>query len=243
MEYNIQEKLDLILNIMDYDEIDIIDIKDTLEYFNNLNILDKVNNESLNLIKQITFGNKCDCFTDSYTILVNKYLRYLLLPFNYNKCDKDYNLKNYLSEFDIFINLIKDNCNMSDYILISKYNKELYEIVIRFKKISQEIEHMNIFIYAGLKEKMVLNGMISHISTLLYLFIDKFDYNYDLLNAISNDILNNFINLLIICDENKIFQNLAPTDENEILREYDYCYKIMMDKYNPPIKIKRRSYE
>ena len=87
---DIENRLNLIKNIMDYDEIDIMDITDTLKYMKNLNILNKVNNESLSLIKQITFGNKNECFTDSYTILVNKYIRYLLLPFNYNKCDNTF---------------------------------------------------------------------------------------------------------------------------------------------------------
>ena len=237
---SIGDTLNNLCKIMEFDPYTLDDLIETLLYFKDLNILDKVNNETLSLLKQLTFGNKKEIFKDDNTIFLNKYLRYLLLPFNYNHCDKEYNLGNFLGEFDVFINLIKDNCNKEDYINLYKYNKDLYEIVGRFYKIRNELEEMNLFIYSGLKEKVLLNSVISHLSTLLYLSIDNFDYNYDLLNETFNDILNNIFEFLMICDENKIFQNMISPYEDEIIREYNFCLELLKNKYKEIVEVKRR---
>ncbi len=235
----INDTLKDLFKIVDFDEYIVNDLIETALYFKKLNILNKINNETISLLRQIVFGNKDEIFKNDNSMFLSKYLKYLLLPFNYNYCDKEYNLEYFLGEFDVFINLIIDNCNMEDYINLCKYNNELYEIIGRFYKIKNDLFETNLFIYSSIKEKMILNGMLSHLTTLLYLSINDFDYNYDLLNETFNDILNNIFDLFIVCDDNKLFQDIIPSDENEIIREYEFCLNLLKHKHEN--KIKRRN--
>ena len=235
---DIKKALELICPIVEFDEFVLQEIIDTLKEFKDFNIIENINSETINLLRQIVFGNKEDIFDNDNNIYLNKYLRNLILPFDKNTCTKEYDMIYFLAEFDNFINLIRDNCNIEDYIIIYKYNKELYEIVGRFYKLMNDLEKMNIFIYGGLKEKLSLKGIISHLGTLLYLSLDKFDYQYDLLNDTFNDIINNIFDYFIVCDDIKIFQGLMPIDNNETLREYTYAIDLLKKNYDK--KNKRR---
>ena len=235
---DIQKELELICPIIEFDSFVLQDIINTLFDFKKLNILDNVNKESIDLLRQIIYGNKQDTFDNDNNIYFNKYLRNLLLPFDKNKCDKDYNLKDFLSEFDIFINLIRDNCNIEDYQVLYQYNQDLYEIISRFYTIMQDLEETNMFLYGNLKDRMLLNGIVSHLATLLYLSLDQYDYQYDLLGDTFEEIRNVIIDFMMICDEIKIFQDVMPIDDKEILREYEYALSLLKNNYKE--KNKRR---
>ena len=235
---DIKYALELICPIIEYDEFVLQDIIDTLKEFKEFNIIENVNNETINLLRQIVYGNKKDIFDNDNNIYFNKYLRNLILPYDKNKCIKEYDMQYFLGEFDVFINLIRDNCNLEDYKIIYKYNKDLYEITGRLYKIMHDFEKMDIFIYGSLKDKLSINGIISHLGTLLYLSLDKFNYQYDLLNDTSDDIINNIIDFYMVCDNIKIFQDLIPIDDNETLREYTYALELLEKNYNK--KNKRR---
>ena len=235
---DIKKELTLLCQITEFDSFALEDIICTLLYFKKLNILDKINNESISLLRQITFGNKEETYSDSNTIFLNKYLRDLLLPFNYNHCDKEYNILYFLSETDTFINLIRNNCQRDGFITLKKYNSHLYEIAIRYYQIMEELEASNYYILGGLKDRIIFASTLSHLASLLYLSLDEYDYDYDLLIRTWNNIIENFIDYLITCEDYKIYQDLSPS-ENELKNEYELSLKLLRQTHNPPIKIKR----
>ena len=233
-----KNSLELICPRMEYDEFILQDIIDSLLYFKRLNILNNLNNETITLLSQIAFADKKAIFQDDNNLFINTYLRDLLLPPKQNKCDKDYNIRSFLGEFDIFLNLIRDNCQDIDYQTIHKYNNDLYEIVTRFNIVMNYIEETNLFTYGSNKDRLLLNGIFSHLATLMYFSLDKYDNDYNLLNDAYEEILSNIINFLVICDDYQIFQDLIPNDEQEILREYKLAMDILDKEYQK--KIKRR---
>ncbi len=236
---DIKEQLELICQIMEYDSFALKDIIETLFELKKLNLLDTVNQESLDLLKQITYGDKNESFNDSETFLINMYLRTLLLPFKYNLCDKEYNIDRFLNELDIFINLLRDNCNVQDYQILDKYNHHLYEILMHFIPLIDSLEESVFFLASGRMDQILLTSTLSHLATLLYLKLDEFEYQYDLLDKTWKDILNNIFDYFNSCYNYGVFQEFIPSDQDEIIKEYELCLKILQQTYNPPIKIKR----
>ena len=234
---DIKKELELICPIVVFDEFVLQDIIDTLFYFKNLNLLNTINKESLDLLLQIFYASRDDMFDSLNNIYFTRHLRNLLLPFNMNRCDEEYNITNFLNEFDIFINLIKDNCNTEDYKTLKKYNTNLYEISGHYYEIMNKIEKTYLFRYSGIKEKMQLNGVITHLATLVYFSLDKYNYQYDLLDETLNEIFNNIIDFFVICDRFLIFQDILPSDEQETLREYKYCVELLDKQFGKRKKL------
>ena len=122
--------------------------------------------------------------------------------------------------------------------ILYKYNKDLYEVSGRFYKLMNELEESEIFIYGGLKEKLLLHGLLGHLTTLLYFSLNEFNGDYDLLYDVYNEITSNFINVVIACDDYKIFQGLLTVDEEETEREFVFALNMLKNKYEE--KNKRR---
>ena len=81
----------------------------------------------MSLLSKI-LGNDNNCFCDEDKIEFLQHMKFLLLPFNLNKCLNERLLASFLESFDNFLNrmvLLKTN----DLLVVKEYNKELFEIV------------------------------------------------------------------------------------------------------------------
>ena len=88
---------------------------------------------------------------------------------------------------------------------------------------------------------MIIDNTLLHLTTLLYLNLDKFDYNYDLLVKVSNKIIDNYVDFAFVYSINGIYKdiyNLNPDDEN-IINEYLLCKDILECEFKPTIKVKK----
>jgi hypothetical protein len=88
---------------------------------------------------------------------------------------------------------------------------------------------------------MIIDNTLLHLTTLLYLNLDEFDYDYDLLVKVFNKIIDNYIDFAFVCSINEIYKdidNLNPDNEN-IINEYLLCKDILKCEFKPAIKVKK----
>lgn len=209
---SILPQLYLILNKTKMDEVEIINIIDILEEIKKNNELDKINPEVIDLIVKIT---KNDNINLEGTLYFSIILKHVLLPYNKNICDKNYNLLMYLSEFEILIELISKMLNKKDMIILDKYNHELKEVVLKYK------EAMVIYKKYVLND-VILSTMISHFSSMLYFYLDDYEHDYNLIIEIVYNIISNYQNFIDYCCSLGIHKNFTRiiNDFNGIELEY-----------------------
>ena len=227
-------KLYLIMNKKALDEVEIISIIDVLKEFKNKKLLDKINVESIDLINKIVENNINSL---DGTLYYSSILKYVLEPFNQNKCDKDYNIVLFLSEFEIFIELIYERLNKKDLAILSKYNNELVEIVKNYGEIQNLYKQV---VY----HDVILSSMVSHFTSILYFKLDDYDYNYNILKELFQRLIDNYQNFIDYCCSLGIQKNYNSfnTDMFNIELEYkisndmlEYVYDSLKEE-----KIKRK---
>ena len=237
---DINNQLTIILKKMVFDEFVVEDIINTLNYFKSLNLLDKINEESINFAKKICYGKINSKIDKDNTGYFHQIIRNLLLPCNRNYCDKEYNLPKFFAEFDLFLCLILENCTMKDMAYLKRYNSDLYEIVKRFVGCNKEYVGSNRFNHSLLLEKMLMKNVLNHLTTVLYLSLEEYDYNYDLLVKCFHNIGENYEEFLLKCGQNHLFKGLLFSQEDqEIINEYAFCKELIQQTINPPVIIKK----
>ena len=237
-------QLELICSLVPLDKFDIAEVMDVLFLLKKHNQLQKVNEESLQLLAKI-LGNDERKFDNDDVLYFHSYLRYLLVPSNYNHCEKEYNLCQFLAEFDIFVNLILENISENDLVLLKKYNNELYEIIIRYKAIIEKYRGNGSLDNVGITNAMIIDNTLTHLATILYFYSSEFQYKYDLLTSLFEKIINDLPGYLYQCYTYGIYQDrfgMIFNPEN-VLNEYVLCKKLLEDEINPPIKIYRKKGE
>ena len=124
-------KLHIILTNFNLDYIEIIDLIDTLLIFKENNLLKLINEESIKLLVKIT-DSKDILEKSLYFPLV---LKHLLLPVELNKCEEEYEIMLFLSEFEMILELINKKLSQQELDTLKKYNTDLYDLSCEYKKI------------------------------------------------------------------------------------------------------------
>lgn len=227
-------KLYLIMNKIEMDEVEIIMVIDTLREINNLNQIEKITPEIIDLIIKITKNDKINLEGTLYFSII---LKHVILPYSLNKCNQDYNLMMYLSEFELLIELINKMLNKKDLIILDKYNHELTEIIKKYKEVMAIYKKYVI-------NDVILNTMISHFSSMLYFNLDDYDKKYDLLMEIVINIINNYQPFIDYCCSYGIHKNFTRINTDLKGIEMEYIISNDMLKYlynnNEKGKIKRK---
>ena len=214
-------KLYLIMNKVKMDEIEIIRIIDTLEEIKKLGQLDKISPEIIDLIIRITKKDNIDLDGTLYFSVI---LKHVLLPYNLNICDKEYNLMVFLSEFEIFIELVSKMLNKKDLMILDKYNHELKEVIMHYK------EAMS-FYKKYVVNDVILSTMISHFATILYFYLDDYEYNYNLITQITGNIIYNYQAFIDYCCSLGIHKNFTRINSDLSGIELEYIVSNDMLKY------------
>lgn len=226
-------KLYLILNKINIDQIELIEIIDILKEFKMYNKLDSITPEAIDLIKRITCKDIIDL---DGTLYFSTILKHLLLPYNLDICKNNYNLVLFLSEFEIFIELITKTINKKDINLLDKYNHELKEIIVQYKECRRIYQQYVI-------NDVILSEMSSHFASMLYFNLDDFDYNYGIIVDIMYNIIDNYKDFIDYCCSLNIHKNYTRicNDIRNIEKEYIVSYNMLKYLYDHrKEKIKRK---
>ena len=89
-------KFSLILNNFSLDILEMIKLTDVLLEFKNNNQLDKINNETIELIKKITNSKLYNLEGSLYLSIL---IKHMLISFDINKCEKEYDTILHISRF------------------------------------------------------------------------------------------------------------------------------------------------
>lgn len=78
---------------------------------------------------------------------------------------------------------------------------------------------------------MIINSTLSHLTTILYFCLDKYDYQYDLLEKVFQNIMNNYQEYLFDCRNYGIYTDSVDLVFNpqNVYNEYVIC-KDMLDR-------------
>ena len=234
-------KMNLVMNRIDLDDNEIIDLIDTLLFFNRNKLLDTINDETLDLLSLI-LGNASNKLykEDSFYLIEN--LKLLLLPFNLNNCLDEALLPSFLASFDMFLNKIV-LLNAEDLMILKKYNKELFEVVIRLKYLIEKYADNELLNKLSTLDNMIIDTTLSHLGTVFYFDLASYDYDYDLIIKVFGKIMNEYIDFAYICSINGIYKditNFNPDSEN-IIKEYLLCKNMLEYEYKSPLKVKKYS--
>ncbi len=214
-------KLYLIINKVNVDEVELIRTVDVLKEINKYNKLDNVTPEVIDLIIRSIKNGDIDLEGAVYFSIM---LKHVILPYNENFCDEEYNTVLFLSEFEIFIELFNKMLKKKDLIILDKYNHELKEVIVKYKEV------MNIYKRCVINDVM-FGAMISHFAAMLYFNLDDYDFDYDLISDLSYDLINNYQKFIDYCFNLGIHKNFTRIQEDLKGIEYEYAVSNEMLKY------------
>lgn len=214
-------KLYLILNKVELDEIEIVCVIDTLKELEKNEVIDRVTVEIIDLINKIL---KNDEIILEGTVYFSEILRHTILPFNKNICSKEYNLMLFLSEFEIYIELISQKLKKKELEILDKYNHELTETVKEYKKVENIYKRI---VY----NDVMLSSMISHFASMLYFNLEEYDYEYGLIEEVFKRIVSNYQEFIDYCCSMGIHRNYTRIQNDISNIELEYIIGNEMLKY------------
>ena len=212
-------KFSLILNNFSLDILEMIKLTDVLLEFKNNNQLDKINNETIELIKKITNSKLYNLEGSLYLSIL---IKHMLISFDINKCEKEYDTILHISRFETLLELITMRFQKNDYDLLQKYNSELSELVLQYKK--------NIDLYkTKIKGEIILSMMISHLYSIFYFNQLEYDNDYNTLDLMVNNLINNYQQFINYCYNEGIVDNFSKIilEPDEIKKEYSVSKKML----------------
>lgn len=212
-------KFSLILNNFTLDIFEMIKLTDVLLEFKNNNQLDKINNETIELIKKITNSKLYNLEGSLYLPIL---IKHMLISFDINKCEKEYDTILHISKFETLLELITMRFQKKDYDLLQKYNSELSELVLQYKK--------NIDLYkTKIKGEIILSMMISHLYSIFYFNQLEYDNDYNKLDLMVNNLINNYQQFINYCYNEGIIDNFSKImlEPDEIKKEYSVSKKML----------------
>ncbi len=234
----ILSKFNLIIGKIPMDNIEMVMLIDVLKEFEKDNNLDKITTESLNLLSKI-IGNENNEFHQEDALYIPRRLKHLLLPSYLNKCENEYDLPIFLAEFDILLGLMHENMKQSDYELLKKYNSDLNEIIKRYSTIITNYRKSELCKKSGTADIIIVDTTISHLATMLYFGLSNYDYTYDLLNKVTNSIIENYLDFMYYCYTEDVYKDILHMHFNpdNVLKEYTLCNELLQKEFRPPVKV------
>ena len=220
-------KFSLILNNFSLDIVEMIELTDILLEFKNNYQLDKINNETVDLIKKIT---KSKLYNLGGYLSISILIKHMLLSFDINKCEREYDTILHISSFETLLELITIIFQNKDYKLLQKYNNELSELSLQYKK--------NIDLYkTKIKGEIVLSTIMSHLYSIFYFNQLEYNKEYSTLDLIVNNLINNYQQVVNYCYNESILNNFSKIalTPSEIKKEYSASKKMLdytFDKLN-----------
>ena len=214
-------KLYMIINKVELDEVEIVSVIDTLKELEKNDVLGKVNVEIIDLINKIIESEEINL---EGTVYFSEILKHTILPFNKNVCSKEYNLMLFLSEFEIYIELISQRLNKKELGILDKYNHELTEIIKVYKNV-QNIYKKVVY------NDVMLSSMISHFASMLYFNLEDYDFDYNLVNEVFERILYNYQEFIDYCCSMGIQKNYTRLENDISNIELEYIIGNEMLKY------------
>ena len=236
---DIIEPLHLVLKNMEFDAGSVLNIINVLLDFHKKNVLYKINSISVPLIIKICMGKKDAIIDTSNTDYYDMLIKNVLLPSSSNRCDYEHNLPKFLIDFDFLINLVNENCDLKDLDLLEEYNKPLCEIIKNWVKCLASYISSRYYFKANDYVQTLVKEVLTHMATILYINIDYYEYNYDLLFKAFCSIFDNYYGFLVQCYKSRFFIHLF--DENDksedVIKDYQFAEKILYQTLIPPIEL------
>ena len=215
-------KLKMIKQYDTLDDVELVCLIDALIDFHKKKQLDKINKETLELFKKMT---KDELFDLERTLYFSINLRHLLIPYNINKCDSEIDVLMHISKFESLLDMIVISFDMNDYNMLSKYNYELSEIALLYKKV---MDLYNEKIRKD-KEEIVLYLNLSHMFAIFYFDQDEYNKDYAKFEEGMINTINNYQDFINYCYEEGICENFTKDILyiEEIEKEYASCKKML----------------
>ena len=238
---DIKEPLFLICKRIVFNEVELNNIIETLLLLQKEHMLYKVNEITLGIVNIICV-EKQDEFINSDNIdYYNGILRNFLLPFSNNYCDYEHNLTSFLANFDMFFTLVINNCTEKDIAIIDEYNDVLSNVIRQYKRCMEEYTNSTLFKKSSTTAKIIMYYVLSHMATIFYLTINRYDFEYDILYNAFQNIINNYSGFLCQCIEENLKSHFETCGEdfNDIMSDYRFCERILEQTFNPPLKIRK----
>jgi len=208
-------KLGIILSNIKLDNIEIIDLIDTLLEFEKYNRLDDINIETINILVTIVRINKNELEETLYFPLL---LKLLLLPYNIIQNQDKNEIILFLSEFELLLDLFL-KIDVKNKQILLKYNEEFVKVVSEYNKA--------ISLCRNNKQcDLMLEIMISHLSSLLYFNQVFYNKNYELIVLITQRIIDNYNDFVNYLKKENVTDNIIKVD-SDIIKEYEVCKKML----------------
>ena len=233
---NIIPKLHMILNKRKLDNIEIVILIDFLLETEKNHQLDTITPEIIDLINKILNDDKQKLYG---TLSFTDSLRYTIVPYNIDSYKNSDQLIIFLSEFEILIELIRENLKAKEINILDKYNHNLKEIVINYKEV---LDIYKKIVYGD----VMLSSMISHFATILYLNIEKYDYDYELLKNVFYKLIENYQTFIDYCCSlglQKNYNKLIIEDLVNVELEYEIANNMLEYVYNEKLNEKKKRKE
>ena len=223
-------KIHTILTKIDLDMVEIIELVDTLLIFKNNNKLNNINEESIKLLVKIIKTEKSIIDGNLY---FNLKLKFLLLPFDLNKCEKEILL--FLSEFEVFLDLISKVSTNNDYNMLWKYNEELVMLMFEYKKVVNLYQDNN-------KYNLINSTTLSHLASLFYFNQDEYGKDSIFFYKLAKKLLENNSDLVKYYINEGIYHNFGKLilSPKEIEKEYILNKNMLDYEYNQEKEEKRK---
>ena len=234
----VNKKLDLIRKRVYLNKENEEKIKRVLIELYNKNILNKVNDEILDLIGKI-LDNEDNIINEDDLDYFSILLRTILLPFNKNKVEKKSDLPAFLKEFDKLINIMSISLQEVDLKILGKYNDELANVIRKFQEIIDIFEFSDLCRYGNISDNKIITSTLSHLAVILYLSLDNYDYEYDLLERVFVNIISNYTEFLYDTRASLYFveDNKLEINNYQILKDFTLCTNLLRREFCPPVKI------
>lgn len=199
------------------DGLDTIQLIDELLKFKNNNMLERITEETVDLIEGIY---SFQLYSNGIKVpVLNKLelLKYLILPYNMNKCeiDIDYFLYLHMVKFEILFSTVEEYLTVfgaKHLETLRRYNIDLYNIVLYINKYSEKI-------IKNIKERELVCTSIIRLFSIFYFKQDEYNNDYGFIDGIINNIIENEDYFVDYCDKEGIKTLYLTNDEaNSIYR-------------------------
>ena len=186
--------------------------------------LEMVNKESLDIVNSIY--KLSSIFGNMFKITYYEIIKHLLVPYNLNKCEYEMIVYLYQSRFELLMGIIGKLLRKGPYYqffsLISKYNKELYDLILTQQKCDEILRE---------KEEidLLIASTLSHMFGVFYFNQDKYENDYQMIEQLAINIINNPDEFNAYCEDEGI--TMIPSNDKELEKIYAGVNKLLDSAY------------